>query len=148
MIKINFNFRRKMIEKVKFQILTKKQEHDSYHKLYQELYNQNYNSDEKFLKLKALIKFDIEKDDTILFIDEIQQSENLISDLKYLCEKHNDINIILEHGNDESVYEFSKRKKVKYLGQDYTKKQYLLIIMRKIKKVKKIKIEIMQEKEI
>ncbi len=43
------------------------------------LYNMNINSEEKFLKLKSLLKINIEEENSILFIDEIQESENLIS---------------------------------------------------------------------
>lgn len=59
-----------------------------------ELYNSNLSSTEKFARLKVLLNFDIEKEDTILFIDEIQESEKLISELKYFCEKHGNIRII------------------------------------------------------
>ena len=59
-----------------------------------ELYNSNLTSDEKFNRLKILLNFDLEKEDTILFIDEIQESEKLISELKYFCEKHNTVRII------------------------------------------------------
>ena len=59
-----------------------------------ELYNSNLTSDEKFKRFKLLLNFDLEKEDTILFIDEIQESEKLISELKYFCEKHNNIRII------------------------------------------------------
>jgi len=59
-----------------------------------ELYDSSLTSDEKFSQLKVLLNFDIEKDNTILFIDEIQESEKLISELKYFCEKHNNIRII------------------------------------------------------
>ena len=59
-----------------------------------ELYNSNLSSNEKFARLKVLLNFDIEKEDTILFIDEIQESEKLISELKYFCEKHGNIRII------------------------------------------------------
>lgn len=58
------------------------------------LYNSNLTSDEKFAQLKILLNFDLEIEDTILFIDEIQQSEKLISELKYFCEKHNNIRIV------------------------------------------------------
>lgn len=60
-----------------------------------DLYKTRLTSDEKFLKLKALLNFDIEKPNTIFFIDEIQESEELISELKYFCERHNNINIIV-----------------------------------------------------
>ena len=56
-----------------------------------DLYNSNQNSSEKFMKLKVLLDFDIERENTILFIDEIQESEKLISELKYFCEKHNNV---------------------------------------------------------
>lgn len=59
-----------------------------------ELYNSNFTSDEKFSRLKVLLNFDLEVENTILFIDEIQESEKLISELKYFCEKHNNIRIV------------------------------------------------------
>ena len=59
-----------------------------------ELYNSNLTSDEKFAQFKVLLNFDFEKENSILFIDEIQESEKLISELKYFCEKHNNVNII------------------------------------------------------
>ena len=46
----------KLIEKAKFDILTKKQEYDMYHKLYEELYNKNY-----MIKRKVLDEIDIDK---------------------------------------------------------------------------------------
>ena len=52
------------------------------------------NSDQKYNYLKTLINFNIDKEDTILFIDEIQESEHLISELKYFCEEHNSVKII------------------------------------------------------
>ena len=58
------------------------------------LYGENINSSEKYMKLKLLINVDIEKEDTCLFIDEIQESEKLISELKYFCEQHNNVRII------------------------------------------------------
>ena len=59
-----------------------------------ELYNSNLTSDEKFAQLKVLLNFDIEQNNTVIFIDEIQESEKLISELKYFCEKHNNVRII------------------------------------------------------
>ncbi len=59
-----------------------------------ELYESNLTSDEKFNRLKLLINFDLEKENTIIFIDEIQESPKLIAELKYYCEKHNEIKII------------------------------------------------------
>lgn len=59
-----------------------------------ELYNSNYSSHEKYQRLKMILQYDIEEENTVLFIDEIQECENLISELKYFCEVHNNINII------------------------------------------------------
>ena len=59
-----------------------------------ELYNSNLTSTEKFNRLRLLLDFDFEKEDTILFIDEIQESEKLIAELKYFQENHNNVRII------------------------------------------------------
>lgn len=58
------------------------------------LYESDLDSNEKYLRLKAILKFDLDKEDSILFIDEIQESEKLISELKYFCEKHNNVRIV------------------------------------------------------
>ena len=59
-----------------------------------ELYNSNLTSIEKFNRLKLLLDFDFENEDTILFIDEIQESEKLIAELKYFQENQNNVRII------------------------------------------------------
>lgn len=59
-----------------------------------ELYDFKISSDEKYLRLKVLLDFDFDEEDSVLFIDEIQESEKLISELKYFCEKHNKVKII------------------------------------------------------
>ena len=59
-----------------------------------ELYNSKLTSDEKFAQFKVLLNFDFEKENSILFIDEIQESEKLIAELKYFCEKHNNVRIV------------------------------------------------------
>ena len=59
-----------------------------------DLYKRNINSEEKYKLLKSMINFDFDEDGSILFIDEIQESEELISDLKYFCEEHNNVRII------------------------------------------------------
>ena len=59
-----------------------------------DLYKRNINSDEKYRLLKSMINFDFDEKNTILFIDEIQESEDLISDLKYFCEEHNNTRVI------------------------------------------------------
>lgn len=51
-------------------------------------------SDEKYNYLKTLLEFDLDMSDTILFIDEIQECEELISELKYFCEEHNNARIM------------------------------------------------------
>lgn len=56
--------------------------------------NKELNSSQKFNRLKTILEFDIDLPNTILFIDEIQQSEELISELKYFCEEHNNVRII------------------------------------------------------
>lgn len=58
------------------------------------LYKENINSEKKLQQLKIILNFDIEQEDTIIFIDKIQESEELIAELKYFCEKHNKIRII------------------------------------------------------
>ena len=59
-----------------------------------ELFDKQVNSEEKLNLLKTMINCDIEDENNILFIDEIQESEEMISQLKFLCESHNNINII------------------------------------------------------
>ena len=61
-----------------------------------QLYEQRISNDEKFNLLKAMIDYDVKSNDEnfILFIDEIQESEQLISALKYFNENHPNLNII------------------------------------------------------
>lgn len=59
-----------------------------------DLYNSSLTSDEKYARLKVLVDFDLDKENTVLFIDEIQESEKLISELKYFCERHNSLRIV------------------------------------------------------
>ncbi|MEG1288067.1 MAG: AAA family ATPase [Bacilli bacterium] len=58
------------------------------------IYKSNEPSTSKLIKLKALINMDIENEDTVFFIDEIQQSEEIISELKFFNERHPKMNII------------------------------------------------------
>lgn len=54
---------------------------------------------------------------------EYQNQENIIENINTLIKKgysNNDISIILAHGTDEDVSEFSKREKVKYLEEFYS----------------------------
>ncbi|MDR1184093.1 MAG: DUF4143 domain-containing protein [Coriobacteriales bacterium] len=59
-----------------------------------QLYDSLLNAQDKYLALKALVKKDFEGPDSVLFIDEIQESESLISALKFFREKHPEVNII------------------------------------------------------
>ena len=59
-----------------------------------QLYEGNATSDEKYYQLKMMIDFDFDQEDSILFVDEIQESEELIAELKYFCEKHNNVRIV------------------------------------------------------
>ena len=59
------------------------------------LYQDNtLSSDEKYNYLKTLLEFDLDMPDTVLFIYDIQECEELISELKYFCEVHNNVRII------------------------------------------------------
>lgn len=58
------------------------------------LYASNDSSEKKYNDLKILLDFDFDQDDSILFIDEIQESEELISELKFFNEKHSNVRII------------------------------------------------------
>ena len=59
-----------------------------------ELFSRPINSEEKYNILKTMLNYDIEDENTVLFIDEIQESEDLISQVKFFCENHNNVNII------------------------------------------------------
>ena len=58
------------------------------------LYASNDSSEKKYNDLKILLDFDFDQEDSILFIDEIQESEELISELKFFNEKHSNVRII------------------------------------------------------
>ena len=51
------------------------------------LYDSNQSSKNKYMQLKMLLGFDPEQEDSILFVDEAQESESFIVDLKYLNEE-------------------------------------------------------------
>lgn len=59
-----------------------------------ELYESNKTSEKKYNDLKLLLDFDFDKEDSVLFIDEIQVSDNLISELKFFNEEHSNVRII------------------------------------------------------
>ncbi len=58
------------------------------------LFSSDESSDKKYNDLKILLDFDFDKEESILFIDEIQKSEDLISELKFFNEKHSNVRII------------------------------------------------------
>lgn len=58
------------------------------------LYKSDSSSEKKYNDLKLLIDFDFDKEGSILFIDEIQVCEELISELKFFNEKHSNVRII------------------------------------------------------
>lgn len=60
-----------------------------------ELYESKQDSFTKYNQLKILINFNPEDDDSVLFIDEAQESESLISDLKFINENFPNTKIIL-----------------------------------------------------
>ena len=53
-----------------------------------ELFGRSINSEEKYNILKTMLNYDIEDENTVLFIDEIQESEDLISQLKFFCKRN------------------------------------------------------------
>jgi predicted AAA+ superfamily ATPase len=59
-----------------------------------ELYDTSLSAQDKYLALKAIVGKDFEGPDKVLFIDEVQESESLISALKFFREKHPELNII------------------------------------------------------
>ncbi len=58
------------------------------------LYSGNESSEKKYNDLKTLLDFDFEQEDSVLFIDEIQECDELISDLKFFNERHSNVRII------------------------------------------------------
>ena len=58
------------------------------------MYKSKLNSEQKYREFKVNIGFDFDQEDSVLFIDEIQECEELISELKYFCEEHNNVRII------------------------------------------------------
>ena len=58
------------------------------------LYKDNKKSDDTYITFKNEYKFE-ENEDTIIFVDEVQESPEFIEELKYLCEVHNNLNIIV-----------------------------------------------------
>ena len=59
-----------------------------------ELFKSSNSFEKKYNDLKLLLDFDFDKENSVLFIDEIQQSEELISELKFFNEKHSNVRLI------------------------------------------------------
>jgi predicted AAA+ superfamily ATPase len=62
--------------------------------LLKQLYQSNLSSKSKFEQLEMIVGFKPDNADSVLFIDEVQESEELISELKYLQEKQPQVNIV------------------------------------------------------
>ena len=58
------------------------------------IFKQEINTAEKFNRLKIYLEDDIDVDNTVIFFDEIQESEELISSLKFFCESEQNFKII------------------------------------------------------
>lgn len=59
-----------------------------------EIFKEKINTEEKYKKMKAYLGTDIDVENTIIFFDEIQESEELISALKFFNEKEENFKII------------------------------------------------------
>ena len=59
-----------------------------------DLFEQSIPTEEKFTKMQWILNKNIDIEKTIIFFDEIQLSEKLISDLKYFCESDKPFKII------------------------------------------------------
>ncbi len=59
-----------------------------------ELFEQPISTEEKFTKMQWILDQNIDIENTIIFFDEIQLSEKLISNLKYFCESEKPFKII------------------------------------------------------
>ena len=59
-----------------------------------ELYESKQNANEKYIQLLSLCNIQTVDENTILFIDDIQASPTLISNLKYISESHPNLRII------------------------------------------------------
>lgn len=60
-----------------------------------ELYKENIATSDKINKLEWLLNTKLTGEDTILFVDEVQESEEFISSLKYMCESDIKYNVIV-----------------------------------------------------
>ena len=58
------------------------------------IYSQNISTDEKYIRMCAILNINPNLNDTVIFFDEIQESEELISALKWYCEVDKPFKII------------------------------------------------------
>lgn len=58
------------------------------------IFKEEINTSEKFKRMKIYLEKDINLENTIIFFDEIQESEEMISALKYFCESDDPFKII------------------------------------------------------
>lgn len=58
------------------------------------LFKEKISTEEKFMKLQLILNISIDIENSIIFFDEIQESEELISSLKYFCENEKPFKII------------------------------------------------------
>lgn len=58
------------------------------------LFKEKISTEEKFTKLQLILNISIDIENSIIFFDEIQESEELISSLKYFCENEKPFKII------------------------------------------------------
>lgn len=58
------------------------------------LFKEEISTEEKFMKLQLILNKSIDIENTIIFFDEVQESEELISSLKYFCEDERPFKII------------------------------------------------------
>ena len=112
----------KLIEKVKLDILTKKQEHDGYHNLYEELYNKNYT-----IKRKVLDEIEI---DTI---------NNNFYDQYKILKNHAIVQVSKKQEVLNQIEEYGKK-----MGEDHDKE---LKQKNKILKDLRLHIEVFKEDE-
>lgn len=59
------------------------------------LYKEDISISDKIKKLEWLVDSKIDGEDTILFVDEVQESEEFISSLKYMCESEIKYNVVV-----------------------------------------------------
>ena len=82
-----------------------------------ELYESKQNANEKYIQLLSLCNIQTIDENTILFIDEIQESPTLISNLKYISESHPNLRIICAGSLLGVMLKRSKNKKAFPVGK-------------------------------